>query len=341
MKVLLVGSNKKWAIEKYYAKYLRQLGVDINHFTSADMVSDWRGKSILNKILFKTGIMRGYERINKELISLAYDYKPDIILIFKGMEIFPGSLETLRKDFRLTNYNPDHPYIISSAGSGNSNVTNSVSLYHLHFCYHSGLQTQIQQQYNIPTAFLPFGYELSNHDYNLAANEQELNKVCFVGNPDKTRVETIQAIAESEVPVDVFGHGWQNTALKNLDNVKIHDAVYDEELWKTLRRYRVQVNIFRKHNIGSHNMRTFEIPAVGGIQLSPRSEEQMQFFKEGEDVFFYNDKSELIESIKMILSLTEEQALNVRSNARQRSVNAGYSYKDRAFTVYNTFKSML
>jgi spore maturation protein CgeB len=341
MKVLLVGSNKSWAIERYYVQYLRKIGANVNHFTSADMVSDWYGKNIFNKLLFKSGVMRSYGRVNKELIRQAYDYNPNIILVFKGMEIYPHSLETLGKEFRLANYNPDHPFIISSKGSGNSNVTKSVGLYHLHFCYHTGLQNQIQKQYNIPTAFLPFGYELTDQDYKFVSSEPEVNKVCFVGNPDQIRIETIKTIADSGSPIDVYGHGWNKTALSDVKHVKIFDAVYGTDLWKTLRRYRVQVNIFRKHNIGSHNMRTFEIPAVGGIQLSPFSEEQALFFNEGKEVFFYKDHRAMIESIKKILSLSNEDAFIVRNNARERSVNSGYSYYDRACTVFNTFKSML
>ncbi len=35
MKILIVGSNKPWAIERFYIKYLTELGADIHLYPSA------------------------------------------------------------------------------------------------------------------------------------------------------------------------------------------------------------------------------------------------------------------------------------------------------------------
>ena len=59
------------------------------------------------------------------------------------------------------------------------------------------------------------------------------------------------------------------------------------DFWRKNQEYRVQLNLFRQYNEGSHNMRTFEIPAVGGIQLTEYSTEQADFFKEGEEIFSF------------------------------------------------------
>ena len=257
------------------------------------------------------------------------------------MEIFPETLETLRIDFKLANYNPDHPFIISSRGSGNTNVTESVGKYHLHFCYHHELQKKIEREYGIPTVFLPFGYEKNDVIYIDQSTIVENNRVCFQANPDKYRVEKVQFLTDNGIEVDVYGHGWHKTHLKDNNKVNIFPIASRSEFWYLNQKYRVQLNLFRKYNYGSHNMRTFEIPAVGGIQLTPYSEEQASFFEQNKEIFFFKDDEDMVVQVKKLISSSQEEISQIRTAARKRSMESGYSFKDRSKTVYNVFKNLL
>jgi spore maturation protein CgeB len=339
MKILLVGSDFEFGIEQYYKKHLAELGCEVIHYPAPDIVQQRHSKNLLNKVLFRSGLARGYKPVNEELIRLAEASGPDFIWVYKGMEIYTETLEQLRKKFRLANYNPDHPYIISGPGSGNGNVTRSVGLYHLHFCYNSSLQKQITEKFGIPTVFLPFGYELSEQEYAAALSGAETNRICFIGNPDKIRAAKLSLLAKTGLPVDVYGHGWDGALGKNGTDIRIFDAVYGMEYWKKLRQYRIQLNVFRRHNAGSHNMRSFEIPAVGGIQLGPYSDEQASFFLEGKEIFFYRNDDALLKQANDLLRASEDEANRYRAAARERSLASHYSYFDRARTVYEAFLS--
>ncbi len=340
MRVLIVGSIKEYAIERFYIKYLKELGVEIFNYASADRVSGFRTQNVLTRILFRTGIHRGYVPVNRELIKMAGDLQPDIIWIFKGMEIYPSTLNQLKAGhFKLVNYNADHPFIFAGRGSGNRNVTHSVGLYDLHFCYHEGLRQRIASEFRLPAVYLPFAFDLSSEAYETAVRHTESKKICFIGNPDPIRVEILLNLLKSGFEVDVYGHGWNRTRLALKKGIGIQDAVYGQEFWNKLRQYRVQLNIFRKHNLGSHNMRTFEVPAVGGIQLTPFSEEQDGFFAENKEVFFYRDTGELEDKCRYLLDLPDREAYAIREAARRRSASSGYTYRDRGLLVYNTFKS--
>jgi spore maturation protein CgeB len=341
MKILIVGSNKPWAIERFYIKYLKELGADVHLYPAPDIVFDNHSKNIFNKILFKTKIKTGYAEVNRGLIEQADSIKPDWIWVFKGMEIYPATLKLLGRKYRLVNYNPDHPFVIASSGGGNKNVRDSVGLYHLHFCYNRNLQKQIEQEYKLPVVFLPFGYDLSAEDYQTINRESELTRVCFLGNPDKTREETVQLVADHGYPVDVYGHGWDKTTLRKHKNVIVFDAVYGFAFWKKMRTYRVQLNIFRQHNIGSHNMRTFEIPGAGGIQLAPFSEEHAFFFNENSEIFLYRDQQELLKKVEYLLNCSPQKSDEIRKAARFRSLDSLYTYKDRASIVFKTFQNLI
>jgi hypothetical protein len=341
MKILIVGSHKIWAIERFYIEYLKQFGAEVHLYPAPDIIFDNHSQNILNKILFKTGLRTGFKEVNLELLERVRSVAPDIIWIWKGMEIYPSTLEQLGKENILVNYNPDHPFIIAGPGSGNENVRNSVGLYHLHFCYNQALRKKIEQEYRKPTVFLPFGFELKEEDYFSARQEPELNRVCFIGNPDKIRERTMLLVADRQFPVEVYGNGWGKTDLRNRRNVTIYNAVYGPEFWKRLYAYRIQMNIFREHNYGSHNMRSFEIPAVGGIQVAPYSEEHASFFAEGKEIFYYRNQDQMLTLLREVLDYSVEDASRIRKAARARSVGSAYSYRDRALIVYRTFQRMI
>jgi spore maturation protein CgeB len=333
VRILIVGSSTEIVIERLYSKYLVISGTETEIFPINDRVRDKSASSIWFKIALRLHAFFVLKKVNAELFNHINEFKPDVVWVFKGMYVLPKTLESIKKDVLLVNYNPDHPFLFSSRGSGNRNVTKSIGLYNLHLCYHLGVKQKIEEQYKIKTAVLPFGFELSQEHYNELLEQEEIKRVCFIGNPDSTRIETIDFIASSGIKIDVYGHGWENTLLKKNINVSIFDALYGFEFWKALRRYRVQLNIFREHNIGSHNMRTFEIPACGGMQLAPYSEEQASFFKENEEIFFYHSKRELLQSIEKLLSADSEEINKYRFKARERSLNSGYSYDSRSRLV--------
>ncbi|HLY70249.1 MAG TPA: glycosyltransferase, partial [Puia sp.] len=115
---------------------------------------------------------------------------------------------------------------------------------------------------------------------------------------------------------------------------------YGDEFWKTLRRYRVQLNLMRIHNINSYNMRSFEIPAVGGIMIAPDTPEHRMFFENGKEAIFFKNSGECLEKINCVLDLTTDDANQIRNNARHRSISSGYSYKDRAKEFYEAVQTL-
>ena len=99
--------------------------------------------------------------------------------------------------------------------------------------------------------------------------------------------------------------------------------MYDRVFWKTLRKYRVQLNLMRPHNPDTHNMRSFEVPGVGGIQLAPDTDDHKTYFEPGKEIFLYKNLEECTSQIKKILALNTEDARKIRDHARMRSIDSG------------------
>ncbi|MDB5280369.1 MAG: hypothetical protein JWR61_5324 [Ferruginibacter sp.] len=340
MKLFVVGSDKIYAIENFYVKYLRENGVEVFHFTAQTSFYDYYQKNLLNKLVFKSGLSGILNSINQKFKHSVTAFKPDVIWIFKGMEIFPGSLQWAKdRHIKLVNYNADNPFIFTGKGSGNKNVTRSIPLFDMHLTYNTAVKKEMESFYGIPTEILPFGFDIDGALFEKCIQQQEILKACFLGNPDPSRALFLEHLAAGGIAIDVFGNDWEKFVRH--PNIFTHSPVYGDELWLTLHRYRVQLNLMRLHNPDTHNMRSFELPGVGAIQLAPDTIDHQTYFEPGKEIFVYNDVADCIVQINKLLCLPANEAAVIRYNARQRSLNSGYQYRDRAVQALQLIQKQL
>lgn len=340
MKILVVGSDQIFAIENFYVKHLRNLGVQVIHFPAQRIFSQFYQKNVWNKVLFKAGISAIYASINKQLLSVVDAEAPQVVWVFKGMEIFTDTLLKIKsKGIKLCNYNPDNPFIFSGRGSGNSNITRGISYYDLHFTYNREIQTRLENDFRTKVAYLPFGFEIPESLFQECETLNEINRICFLGNPDKQRAQFISRLAESNFEIDVYGHNWAKFVRHPM--IHQHEAVYGDDQWRTLRKYRVQLNLMRPHNEDSHNMRTFEIPGIGGIMLAIGTTEQRSFFEDGKEAFFFTNEKDCSHLASRLQQMTSFEANKIRKAARERSLNSGYGYDRRAAQSLEIIQNMI
>lgn len=340
MKILITGSDKVYAIENFYVKYLREAGVEVAHFPAQTYFYDFYQKSLLHKIIFKSGLSGVTSKINRGLKARITDFKPDVLWVFKGMEILPSTLQWAKdKHIKLVNYNGDSPFIFSGKGSGNQHVTRSIRLFDLHLTYNTVVKQEMESIYHIPTGILPFGFNIDEELLQKCMQQPEIVKACFLGNPDQYRGAFLDKLAAAGVALDVYGNHW-GKFVKHA-NITVHEPVYGDDFWLTLNRYRVQLNLMRPHNPDTHNMRTFELPGVGGIQLAPATADHANFFEEGKEIFLYKNLDQCVTQVKKILAMPVGLAGEIRRNARARCLASGYTYKDRAAQALSQINQLL
>lgn len=337
-----MGADEVWAIDKIYFRHLAEIGADVLMMPAHSRFLQYYQTSLNKKILYRLGLSGIIRKINQDILAVVEDYKPDIVWVFKGMETLPSTLRTIKsRRIKLVNYNPDNPFVFSGRGSGNANITESIGLYDLHFTYDRSIQKLIEDKYRLPVQILPFGYELTDKEYGqiLAGNADECRKACFLGNPDKIRAADIKSIADYGIEIDLFGHNWDKFV--SHPNISCHGPVYRGEFWQVLRRYRMQLNFMRPHNPHSHNMRTFEVPGVGGILVAPDTIDHREYFVPGEEIFIYNNLKDCAETIRTVVGFSDREANEVRTRARAASEMRGYSYRSRAEMALNYMKQII
>ena len=337
-KILIIGSNHEAALENIYRNNLLKLNWICDILPIQNIFLDFYNKSIFNKIFFRLGFTYIITKLQNLIIHKVIEFKPDIVWVFKGMEIKPSTLKKIKKyNLTLINYNPDNPFIFSSYGSGNKNISKSISLYDLHLTYDYNVKIYINNKYNIPCYILPFGFDDNNSFFTTNINnfneKNEILKLCFLGNPDNERVKFIKKLLSKNFKIDVFGSNWNKFI--NHENLKIFGPVYGNKFYEILQMYRIQINIMRKHNRYSHNMRSFDIPGVGGIMLAPNTPDHKFYFEDNSEVFLYNDIEEFTFKANYILKQNFNSINNFRTTARNKSLQ--YTYSNRAKFISDLF----
>jgi hypothetical protein len=341
MHIFIVGADTNYAIERPYIKYLSRIrGVSrVSFFKAQNFFLEYYHRSIYHKLLFRGGLSGIIGEINERLKREIEDRLPDVVWVFKGMELLPETIVWIKKrGVKVANYNPDNPFIFSGRGSGNANVSNSIGLYDLHFTYDKAVKERIEKEYNIRCCMLPFGFDLTLELFEKCDKIPEVVKTCFLGSADQGRASFINDLANTGIEIDVFGSNWSKYIRSQ--KVRFFPAIYGEEFWMTLRKYRIQLNLMRAHNPTSHNMRTFEVPGVGGIQLAPYTPDHSSYFEAGKEIFLFRDREECINQISKLLAMPTESAARIRASARSRSILSKYTYKDRALQVFNELEKV-
>lgn len=324
MRVLIVGSSMPGALEGFYLKGMSMCSqIEHMELLSTDCVTQNRSVFVRAFRRFSPNYYPGLQSFNKELLALIKRSKWDVLLVFKGMELFPKTLlEIKNMGVMLVNYNPDNPYIYSGRGSGNFNMNRSLPLYDLYFTYDRNVQAQLQA-HGIHSALIPFGF-VNSATFNRTP-EEEILRACFIGNADDERAAFLKEFSMS-VDLDIYGTGWDSYDFSQ--KTRLHPPAYESELYATLRKYRVQLNLMRPHNRDSHNMRSFDIVGSGSIGLMPTTRDHRDYFDEGTSVFLFNSVSEAIRHATNLINLSVDDANRVRRSAR--SLAGQHDYDSRA-----------
>jgi len=295
LKILISGSFWHGSLEESYARAFDSLGLQVIRF-------DWdqyARNHPLAKFAFADKFVRLAiaDRVGNWLVAATKDIKPDLVYIVKGKTISPKTLEEVKKHLGyapLVNFNPDSPWDLANRSK---RLLDSIPLYDVHFTWSTKLVNRFKSAGAKSAYYLPFAYDQQLHfPIAVAATDPQFDAV-FVGTYSAQRDEILGSLTDFKI--GIWGNDWKK-ASHVPKNWLQSGAVYGEEAIRVLNQGAIAINILRPQNEGSHNMRTFEIPASSHLMLTTRSQEQSQWFTEGEEMECYADVQELKEKIRTI-----------------------------------------
>lgn len=117
---------------------------------------------------------------------------------------------------------------------------------------------------------------------------------------------------------------WGEVSIENNANVSIKPSVSFEDLSSTYSSYNLsiaytsseQTDILR-HPLKIIDLRNFEIPMCGGVEICRFNKELASYFEEGKEIIFYNTNEELVEKAKYYTEkATEAEIRSIKEAAR-------------------------
>ena len=321
-KILIIGSNEKFTLEKMYFRALKNLKHTVRIYHTGNTIKN-RYISFIEKYLsFISNFF-----IRKLFVSFISKAKNnyDLIIIVKGLYITKNFILNIKKispKSKIINIYPDDPTITSTRNLSNKNVIECIELFDF-FCHYSErVMKKIKKlKPKSKLLYLPLGYdELLHKRYkkNIKDIKKYKDTVNFIGSYDDERFNILKSLNYKNLLI--AGSNW-----KNIDSLQ--KPIFGKELSTIISNSLVSINILRDQCKNSHNMRTFEIPAMGGLMLTTRSKQQNFFFKEDEECLMFSGKKELQKKIKDIIKNKKKiQELKDRAYLKSRK----HSYTNRS-----------
>ncbi|MAU58434.1 MAG: hypothetical protein CMC33_02095 [Flavobacteriaceae bacterium] len=327
--ILLLGSSEDYTLEKMYQRGFNLNGLNTKFFHIYNI-----RKNFFSKIIWKYLRFIGFYFIRKKILNFIKieNKKYDLVIIFKGLYInknFMINLKNNLKNTKIINIFPDNPFEVNYFKDiSNKNILDCIKYFDHSFIYSKKILRKLNKNYpNKKFSYLPFAHDSKIHKIDKNKNKKKFD-LSFIGTADERRYKIIKELKNFKIILG--GDGWDRYKLsKNITYINNVDA---KKFAKTINLSKVTLNILRKQNYSSHNMKTFEIPSMGGLMITERSLEQEIFFPENKACLMYNNLKELKSKIKN---------LKIDSKRYKKIIERGYklaqknSYKHRTKFLYN------
>ena len=338
-KVLVIGPLEEGALAQSYARAFERLGLEVARFDSERALrqaSRFTGNRVLRRAL--RSVL--WNRVNREAREFAQRVRPDLIFAVKCSFFHPETIRRIRKSTGVpfVNHYPDHPYMgvrwrPREASALRRDLIEVLRQYSIVFMWERSLMQRLQHD-RVDARFLPFAadpelYQPRSGDEGLTcAGCDASHDVAFVATFSRARCAEVSAIRRHTVAI--WGNNWPREWRGLSGQHRVHPPVWGRAVSDVYARAAVSLNVLNAENLGGPNMRTFEIPASGGVMLARYSPEQDEFFPEGEAAVYYRSPEEIDDKIDLLLG---DRDLRRRLRRNALRLAAEQTYDVRAATV--------
>jgi len=334
--LLIVGSSAEGALEAAYAAAFRQAGVETTVFDPE--LSLWPPLR-RSRVLARASWSLQHVPVSLALSRhIARAPRPDAVLVFKGYFLTQRCIRSCRAQSAVPwlNFNPDGPFATARASSSR-HIRAAIGEYDLYAIWSRQLVQVLRAHGARRAEYLPFA---ASEELHYPAEERDpalARTLTFVGSYDKQRARMLSALLG--LPLAIYGNAWQDLPRRSALRAHVRSrAIYGAELRRVVSSSLASINILRPQNAGAHNMRTFEVPALGGLMLTTRSAEQHAFFPEGEASLMYSTAAELRQVAGGLLAgAYDVPALKTQALARAQA----HTYRARAQSLLGWIDELL
>lgn len=295
--------------QRYSAKFHRAL----ENTTSLGYVMFCRAKNAFDHRLNPEIRAR-----NERVVSTAVDTDPDLVIISGGYtELMPETIERIKSRTGAA--------IAGISGVGPFDYTNAVEReiavkyydYLFTTCSH---HTYAWRALGVNANLLPTsGCAPEFAETAKEQDEQYAADIAFVGQPYPRRVMYFEALTEFDLAL--YGPGWSETPLSEYHR----GEAWGEERIKAIHNAKIAVNIHHRYAGGGGNMRLFEIPVAGTMQIADYFDSD--WFEEGEEIISVQTPEELRDAVQHYLDNDSERNRITKKGCERATRNHTYNQR--------------
>jgi spore maturation protein CgeB len=331
MKVLIVSESfaLPGCLETSYRRAFESLGIEVKVFALSAAIKRYRRFGRIGQLLEQVASIESWIRkANRELVIWCQKEKPDLIVVVGGARITFGALAQVKSatGARTTLIWPDTLLNL------NERAAVCLPLYDLVASYSAAAVKTFIQWGAKRVEWIPLGGD--PHLYLNAGQKSPPNYECdvlFVGNWRPEREEVLDYVGKMKgVRLKIWGGNyWRRDARSPVVRAAWQgQPLYAPDFAFAVRAAKININVIDETNYPAANMRFFEIPCAGGLQLSSKCPEMEEEFKEGETIFYYERLEELPEIIGSLLA--DDNLRQSVADAAQKKIFQRHTYRHRA-----------
>lgn len=335
-KILVVGIISTWSIEKSYINSFKALGHQVDSF---DIVQS----EIRHTRLYKFGrllnnfipIEAWIRKSNKDLFVFVKKIQPDVIIVFGQSRISTGLIAQARISFpgiKFLFFWPDPMLNLTP------NLINNLKLYDIVFSYSRDSISVFESLGAKNVKWLPFAGDIGLHGSPIFKREYECD-LSFIGMWRPEREEIIFKIFQ-DLPmlnIKIWGPDWERSKYyKHLRKIHQKKDLRGSEFAAAIYSSKISLNIMDDTNYPASNMRFFEIPCSGGLQLSSYCPEMIDFFIDGESISYFKSPEDLPKIIENLL-INQEHRAKILNKSKDLILNE-HNYTKRALLILESIK---
>jgi hypothetical protein len=321
-----------------YARAFGQLGHEVIRFDSdqAYFEAAWYARNRWTRRLLRPVL---WNRLNRRTVEVVRSRRPDLVWIGKGPYLHTETVHCLRSEEGLpvVNYYPDNPYCgvpldPRKTSAQRRDLIPVLREYTRVYTWDKQLVKRLESD-GVHAAYVPFAADATVYRPMRAERCTECRSaphaVVFVGQHDAKRQRDLGMIRAHQV--GLWGARWRRAARRFNGRHVIHAApAFGSACALLYGAAEVSLNVVNDLNMPGHNMRTFEIPASGGVMVSTYTAEQAEFFPEGEAAWYYRHPADLDD---IIGRLRRDKVLRERTRDAALRIAREHDYRQRAEAI--------
>lgn len=328
---MLVGEFPIGALECSYRSAFEALGWQVRSFDIVKAVNDHCRGGRFGR-LFNTfvPVEPWIRKANRDLVLSAIEFRPQVIVSFGHYPIRVGALAQLRTSLTadLVHVWPD-PLV-----NWSTDLTSCLPLYDLVATFSQATVPVFRELGANRVAWVPLAGDPTLHEI-VPCTPEDVAKytadVSFIGawRPEREFVLSLLG----GYSMRIWGPDWGR---RTKDNPVVRKAwqgraIYGSEFAKAVTCSKVSLNIIDATITQSPNMRFFEIPLAGGLQLVSRCSEMENEFHHGKQVFFFDRPEDIPDLLRRLL--TDESMRSRVASAAHEAVLTKHTYGHRVAQI--------